>query len=274
MYSRCPDAKFAILVVALCCAATASAASRELRVCADPDNLPYSHRDETGFENRIARVIADELHAELSYTWVPLQRGFVRKTLNAGLCDVLIGVPSGFDPVLTTAAYYRSAYVFVHRSDRPAPESFADPALQRARIGVPLVGDDGAATPPGHAVISLGMTHNVAGYTAYGDAPQAQRMVAAVASGELDLAIVWGPQAAYYARMQPTPLKLAYIPPPDGLPVPFEFSMAMAVRKRDGARRAELDAVIQRRRKDLDSILQSYGVPRTDPTTAAQERAK
>jgi mxaJ protein len=270
MYSRCRNAGITLLLSVLFCAMTASAAPRELRVCADPDNLPYSHRNETGFENRIARVLANELRADLRYTWMPLQRGFVRKTLNAGLCDVLIGVPSDFDPVLTTHPYYRSAYVFVYRSDRPGPTSFADPALRRARIGVPLVGDDGATTPPGHAVAALGMTDNVAGYATYGDSPQAQRMIAAVASGELDVAIVWGPQAAYYAGLQPAAMKLAYVPPPPGLPVPFEFSMAMGVRKRDAALRSELNAAIERRRKDLDAILRTYGVPRADLTPAGE----
>src|SRR5215207_866793 len=130
MSSRCPEV-FAMLAIAvaslLAPARAAEPASPVLRVCADPDNLPYSAGDESGFENRIARLVADDLQAELRYAWQPLQRGFVRKTLGDGLCDVLIGVPAGFDRVLTTRPYYRSGYVFVNRSAGTPLRAFDDP---------------------------------------------------------------------------------------------------------------------------------------------------
>src|SRR5437016_1043323 len=101
-----------LLLISLFCVSSA-AQPRELRVCADPDNLPLSHEDGSGFENRIAQAIADEMGAELHYEWMPLRRGFVRKTMGAGLCDVFIGIPKDFERVLTTRAYYRSSYVLV-----------------------------------------------------------------------------------------------------------------------------------------------------------------
>src|SRR6195256_6637604 len=100
----------AAAILALACA---TAQARELRVCADPDNLPLSHEDGSGFENRIARLVAADMNADLRYEWMPLRRGFVRKTMGAESCDVFIGVPKEFAPVLTTRAYYRSSYVFV-----------------------------------------------------------------------------------------------------------------------------------------------------------------
>jgi mxaJ protein len=253
----------------------ASAAQRELRVCADPDNLPYSHDDRSGFENRIAAIVAEELGATLTYTWYPQRRGFMRNTLNAGVCDVVMGVPSGLDLALTTAPYYRSPYVFVYRADTRAPyRSFDDPRLKTARIGVQLIGDDLAATPPGHALASRGIVKNVSGFPVYGERPQAELMIEALARGDLDVALIWGPQAAYYARRQALALALTPVPPSvTGLSgVPFEFSMSMAVRKSDAALRTELDSVIERRGADIDRVLREYGVPRTDRAATSHAR--
>ena len=114
MSSACRSAL--AVVVALCVAGVAQA--RELRVCSDPDNLPLSNQDGTGFENKIARLVADDMGAELSYEWLPMRRGFVRNTLGAGKCDVIAGIPSSFELAMTTRPYYRSSYVFVARRNR------------------------------------------------------------------------------------------------------------------------------------------------------------
>jgi mxaJ protein len=256
-----------VLLLAFC---TAHAAGRELRVCADPDNLPYSQEDGSGFENRIAALVASELHASLSYAWLPQRRGFVRKTLNAQLCDVIIGVPEHFELVRTTDPYYRSVFVFAYRADRGADyRTFDDAMLAKARIGVQLVGDDLAATPPGHALALRGLVNNVVGYVVYGDRPQAERMIDAVANEELDVAVLWGPQAAYFARRQRVPIKLTPAhAPADLFGMPFEYSIAMGVRKADVILQQDLNAVIPRRRPDIDAILREYGVPRADATYA------
>jgi mxaJ protein len=239
--------------------------ARELRVCADPDNLPLSHEDGSGFENRIAELVAAELGAELRYEWLPLRRGFVRKTLGAGLCDVFIGVPREFERVATTRPYYRSSFVFVEGPRARDVETFADPRLAKLRLGVQLVGNDLAATPPGYALARAGLTDNVRGYTIFGDGPAPQRMVAAVARGELDAALIWGPQAGFFAAHASPPLTVRVAHAPEGLDDQvFEFDIAMGVRRGDRALRDELDGVIARRRADIDAILARYSVPRTD----------
>ncbi|MDR6535265.1 substrate-binding domain-containing protein [Variovorax soli] len=237
-----------------------------LRVCAEPDNLPYSRQDQSGFENRIARLAADDLQLPLQYAWLPDRRGFVRKTLGANACDVIIGVPEGDERVLTTRAYYRSTYVFVQREDRtgdaPALSSFDDPRLPALRIGVQLVGNDLAATPPGYALARHGALRRVSGFTLNGDGPPALRMVRAVADGALDAAVVWGPQAGYFAAQAGTPLRMSPAPAPADLGMPFAFSIAMGVRKGDTAMQQRLDDFLRRRAADVDAILDAYFVPR------------
>ena len=243
----------------------AAAPARELRVCAEPDNLPLSHENGSGFENRIAEVVAAEMGADLRYAWLPMIRGFVRKTMGEGLCDVIIGVPRGFERVMATKPYYRSAFVFVDGPRARGIETFDDPRLARMKLGVQLIGNDLAATPPGHALARAGYSDNVRGYTVTGDGPAAERMVGAVARGDLDAALVWGPQAGYFAARshQPVEVRLARAPA-DLEGQPFEFDISMGVRRGDKALRDELDAIIERRRADIDAILASYHVPRTD----------
>jgi mxaJ protein len=260
-------ALFAPTVGAL--AADPSPQPQALRVCADPDNLPFSHENGSGFENRIARLVADDLKLPLVYEWLPDRRGFVRKTLGAGLCDVIAGVPVEFERTLATAPYYRSSYVVVERARRTEPiRTFDDPRLARMRIGVQLIGNDLAASPPGHALARHGHASNVRGYPIAGDEPSAARMVAALARGEIDAAFVWGPQAGYFARRAPVPLRVTPIKaPPDLGGQPFEFSIGMGVRRGDKALRDALDDVLRRRQADVATILAEFAVPRVDGGT-------
>jgi len=264
MSSRCPDLRAAFGALALACAgaAHAGASGPELRVCADPDNLPYSQRDESGFENRIARLVADDLGMRLSYFWQEQRRGFVRKSMGAGACDLFVGVPAGFDKVLTTRPYYRSTYVAVTRGDAPAFAGFAPEALRGRRFGVQLIGNDMAASPPGYALAKGGAVDNVTGFLVYGEGPAARRMTDALASGAIDVALAWGPQAAWFAHAARVPMTLARVAPPAGVAVPFEYSIAMGVRKGDTALRDRLDALLVRRKPDINAILDAYFVPR------------
>lgn len=259
----------ATLLTGLALAATTAWANDPrdaLRVCADPDNLPYSHEDGTGFENRIAQLLADDLKRPLAYTWLPDRRGFVRKTLGARLCDVIIGVPAEFERTLTTRPYYRSSYVLLERAGETKPiESFDDPRLARLRIGVQLIGNDLAASPPGHVLAGRGHVANVRGYPVIGAEPAAARMTAALSRGEIDAALVWGPQAGYYARRASVPLRLRVLSSPsDAAAQPFEFSIAMGVRRGDKALQQMLDDFIRRRQPDIDRILAEYAVPRVE----------
>jgi mxaJ protein len=266
-----------LLVASLLFAASATAAAppAELRVCADPNALPQSNERREGFENAIVELIAAELGRTVRYTWWPQRRGFVRHTLRARACDVVAGVPAGYALTLTTAPYYRSTYVFVQRADASAPvRSLDDPALRRLRVGVQLVGDDGVNTPPAHALTARGIVDNVRGYTVYGDYREpspAAAVVHAVATGEVDLALVWGPLAGYFAARAPVPLALAPLAPAPEPPLAFTFDIAMGVRKDDGNLRDELDAALARRRDDIGRILDAYGVPRA-PAPPAQRR--
>jgi mxaJ protein len=234
-----------------------------LRVCADPDNLPYSHRDGSGFENRIAQLVASDFGLPLEYAWLADRRGFVRKTLGAGLCDVILGVPANFERTLNTRPYYRSSYVLVEpAAHASSPATFADPRLRQWRVGVQLVGDDLATTPPGHALALSGAVQNVVGYPIPGEQPAAARIVQALARGELDAAFVWGPQAGYYVNHAPVPLRVHYVPPPAELKdQPFVFAIAMGVQRGDRALRDRLDDFIARRQADIARVLADYGVP-------------
>jgi mxaJ protein len=255
-----------LFVFAALVAATAQAQPQALRVCADPDNLPYSHQDESGFENRIARLIASDFGLPLEYAWLPDRRGFVRKTMGAGLCDLMVGVPVEFERTANTKPYYRSFYVLVETAgDASPPRTFSDPRLRRWRLGLQLIGDDFAATPPGHALALVGAVDNIVGFPIPGEQPAAERIVQALARGELDAAFVWGPQAGFYALRSARTLQLHYVAPPAGLhDQPFAFDIAMGVRRDDQALREKLDDFITRRQPDIDRILAEYGVPRRE----------
>lgn len=253
----------ALAAVALACGVAGAA---ELRVCADPNNLPFSNRAEEGFENEIARLVAKDLGRTVSYTWWPQRRGFIRNTLRARKCDVVIGIPSSFELAQPTAPYYRSTYVFVTRRDRHLTiRSFDDPILARLKIGVHAIGDDYANVPPAQALAKRGLARNVVGYSIYGDYSKPDppaRLIDAVARGEVDVAIAWGPLAGYFARKEGVPLDLAPVSPEVDLPfLPFVFDIAMGVRRGDDALRAALERVLTRRRPQITAVLRRYGVP-------------
>lgn len=234
--------------------------SRDLVVCADPDSLPFSHQDGSGFENRIAEIVAQDLRARLVYRWLPLRRGVVRKTLGARLCDVLMGVPADPVGVATTIPYYRSSYALVTRTDWGAPvSSFDDTRIRASRIGVPLIGADGAAVPPASALARRGILDNVVGFPVYGAQPVAQRMVDALADGRLDVAVGWGPTMGYYARRAKIPITLALAP--DETSAPESFSIAIAVRDDESDLRDDLSVAVDRERSRIDAVLTEYGVP-------------
>ena len=239
-----------------------AAAPGALRVCADPDNLPFSRADGSGFENRIAQLAAQDLGVPLSYEWLPDRRGFVRKTMGEDRCDVIIGVPVGFERTLNTKPYYRSTYVWVERArDGITPASFDDSRLEHLRIGVQLIGNDMAASPPGYALAHHGLIRNVVGFPIVGEQPSAQRMVDALVAGRIDGALVWGPQAGYFAQRAAVPLRIAPVSAPPETGQRFEFAIAMGVRRGDEALRVALDDFIRRRQTDIDRILADYAVP-------------
>jgi mxaJ protein len=247
-------------------AAPTATGATALRVCADPNNLPFSNERGEGFENRIAELIARDLGQHVEYTWFPQRRGFVRNTLNAGLCDVVLGVPAGYEMVTTTRPYYRSTYVFVTRHDRGLRiTSLDDPRLRRLRVGVHMIGDDYANTPAAQALARRGLAANVVGYTIYGDYSKPNppaALIDAVARGDVAVAVAWGPLAGYFARHSTVGLDVTAVTPQVDRPsLPFAFDIAMGVRRRDTTRLATLQRELDRRRPDIARILAEFGVP-------------
>ncbi|CUT14187.1 Bll6196 protein [Bradyrhizobium sp.] len=263
-----------VLGLLLAFATTAAPATEgELRVCADPNNLPFSNSAEAGFENRLAAMMAEHFGQQVSYTWWAQRRGFIRNTLKAGRCDVVMGVPSGYDLVETTKPYYRSSYVFVTRQDQHLElSSLLDPRLHHLAIGVHLIGDDGNNPPPAQALGEQGIVDNVRGYSIYGDYRQADppaRLIEAVESGSLDVAAAWGPLGGYFAQRSPVPLTVTPIRDYERFaPQQFQFAIAMGVRKGDDALRDRLNAFIDEHRSEITSLLRSYGVPLVDQPVA------
>lgn len=230
---------------------------RVLRVCADPNNLPFSNEREEGFENRLAHLVAHDLGARLEYTWWAEHRSFVKNALNSGKCDVLTGIPATMPGVAATQPYYRSTYVFVSRNLHV--NSLDDPRLEKWRIGVHMVGDDYA--PPSVALARRGLAANVVGYSLfgkYGDPNPPARLVESVAKGDVDAAIVWGPFAGYFGKG----LEIAPVTPAMLLGVPFTYAISMGVRAADSALRDELNGVLTRECAAIQTLLSEYRVPR------------
>ena len=281
----CPMKQLAIAFLLF----AAPAEARVLKVCADPNNLPFSNEQEEGFENKIVRIVADELHADIQYVWHAQRRGNVRQTLNAGECDVIPGVAEfGLER-------RRQRGLIIARPTLPlcgtvrwtaCRSTFDDPRLSKLKIGVQLIGDDGSNTPPAHALTSRGLVANVRGYTIYGDyelmTPQSPS-VDAVAHGDLDIAYVWGPTAGYFAKREPVKLSLAPVPLADGPMLPMVFDISMGVRRDDVALRRELDTALAKRAFDIRAVLHelrcaatrhALAEPQADPQRSAVSRAR
>lgn len=255
-----------VLSASAALAEEAGSQGKALRVCADPNNLPFSNEAREGFENKLADMVASDLSEKVEYTWWAQRRGNIRNTLKAGTCDVIMGVPADLGMVETTRPYYRSTYVFVSRAGSgDAISSLKDARLRSLTIGIQLIGDNGFNTPPAHALTSEGIINNLRGYTVYGDYRQANppaRIVEAVRNGEVDIAAVWGPLAGYFASRGGKPLVVTPVSDPNDFPVlRFQFDIAMGVRKGDEAFKNQLNAVIERRQPEITALLRSYGVP-------------
>lgn len=255
----------------------ASEPLRELVICADPGNLPFSNEQGEGFENRIAALVAQELGASVRYVWNATWKSSFLRPLRKGTCDVVMGVPQGLSGVAITRPYYTSTYVFVSRRDRALHlGSFDDSSLVGLKIGLHALGASGANTPPAHALARRGMTANVVGYLMWGDAtranPQAD-ILAAVAAGEIDTAVVWGPIGGYFARPYDDRLELYPVTTTTASPTDVQFAYPISVGVRDGneALRTELEQALDRQGPAIQAILHEFGIPLV-PTTPAIDR--
>jgi quinoprotein dehydrogenase-associated probable ABC transporter substrate-binding protein len=237
-----------------------------LRVCADPNNLPFSNTAGEGFENKLAQLVAERLGKGVAYVYYPGATGFIRNTLNAHLCDVVMGMPQGDDVVQPTNPYYRTAYAVVYRagSDLEGLKTLGDPRLGKGgRIG--LV----ANTPPGNVLARYGLLGSVKPYPLVVDtrvdAPAAD-MIRDLESGAIDAAILWGPIAGYHVKKSAGRLKEALLLEEKG--ARMSFRIAMGVRHSDQEWKRELNRLIAQNQREIDKILLDYGVPMIDETGA------
>jgi quinoprotein dehydrogenase-associated probable ABC transporter substrate-binding protein len=261
----------AALIVSIAAPALAQDAADTLKICADPNNLPFSNRAEQGFENRLAQIWAREAGTQVEYTWFPQRRGFERNTLNAEdterggfKCDVIVGVPSGYDLALTTRAYYRSTYALVYvvggKLDvANALDLTTLPLETRAtlRIGVFTPG------PAAEWLARHGLYDQMVPYSALDGDPDVypgKIIENELLAGELDAAILFGPIAGYFAA-RAAPTKVAVVPLRSEPGIQFEFAMAAGVRFGDRERRAELESLMARTAADTAALLAEFHVP-------------
>jgi quinoprotein dehydrogenase-associated probable ABC transporter substrate-binding protein len=246
-----------------------------LRVCADPNNMPLSNRNDEGYENRIAELLARDLGWKLEYTWFPQRMGFVRNTLKARdqdgehfKCDLVIGVPVGYQLTLTTPAYYRSTWAMVipkgkGLDDVRAPDDLLkiNPAvLKKLRFG--LVG----RTPPTDWLLSNNLIGQAVPVPTQSGDPEAypgEMIEKELAAGHIDIAFAWGPIAGYFAEHAQSPGMLL-VPFPPSQHIKFDYEIAMGVRFGEKEWRDRVAGLIARDQKEIDQILLSYGVPLLD----------
>jgi mxaJ protein len=240
--------------------------TRELTVCADPNNLPFSNKAQEGFENKIASLIARDMGAKLTYVWWAQRRGYARSTLNEEKCDMWPGVAKGVDRISTSRPYYHSTYVFVTRENAPLQGlTLDDERLRSLKIGVQMIGNDAMNTPPAHSLSRRGIVDNVRGYMLYGNYetpnPPAA-IVDAVAKGDVDVALVWGPLAGYFAARSTVPLRLEHVTPViDDAIWPMTYGISVGVNRRNPALLAEVEKILDGEQPIIDTILSTYAVP-------------
>jgi quinoprotein dehydrogenase-associated probable ABC transporter substrate-binding protein len=233
-----------------------------LRVCADPANMPFSNQAGEGFENKIAELFAGKLGVPVLYTWFPQATGFIRNTLGAHRCDVVIGFVQGHELVQNTNHYYESAYVLLYPegSDLEGITTLGDPRLVNKRIGVV------AGTPPATIVTLAGLMGAAKPYPLVVDrrfSSPAEDMIADIAKGEIDAGILWGPIGGYYAKASPIPLRL--------VPLIHEtvgprmvYRITMGIRRNEPDWKHQLNELIAENQDEINRILSDYGVPLLD----------
>lgn len=245
-----------------------------LRVCADPDNLPFSNSRLEGFENRLVDLIAIELGRPVSYTWIRRRPEFARHTLRVDRCDMILGVPVTSQLTLPTVPVYRTGYVMVYRADRGQDfQSLDDPRLSRLRVGVHVGAEDYAGSPA-RALFSRRI-RNVSFFTVYRDDPVPDNpdpLIRAVAAGDVDVAIAWGPVAGYFSPAESVPLKIVPITRASDLTLLPMQEVSLGVRHGDDSLKAQLDMVLQRREPEILSLLQYYHVPSSAVVTSTLAR--
>ncbi len=237
----------------------------QLRVCADPSNMPFSTRKKEGFENKIAEIIGEELGVPVNYTWFPQSIGFIRQTLDKKRCDVIIGYVATHELVLNSNPYYRTSYVLVHRKGEfDGFKSLDDPRLKDKKIGVI------AGTPPVDVLAENNLLDNIKSYHRMVDRryfSPAEEMLGEISEGKLDVGLLWGPIGGYFAK-KASP-ELAVVPLINEKVGPrMAYRITLGVRRREKVWKRQLNRILRRRQEDINKILQEYGVPLLDDNGA------
>ena len=249
-----------------------------LRVCADPDNLPSSNSAGEGYENKLAELLAQAWNSKLVYVWWAAPRGLFSRALNGQYCDVVMQAPAlvGFDMAGVTRPYYKASYVFAQRPDAPhLVVDLDDPALKTMKIGVHLYANDAENSPPAMVLSHHGVVGNLVGFgTAFsGGRDHPEDIVKALVDGTVDVAMVWGPIAGYYAKQLGIPLTMTSIPDDTASQTPMTYNMGLAVRRRDRALKDSLERFLTAKAPDIRAVLESYGIPllplAADPSTGS-----
>lgn len=233
-----------------------------LRVCADPRNMPFSNEKGEGFENKLAELFADKLHKKLDYIYYPQATGFVRNTLGAHRCDVIMGFPQGNDLVQGTNPYYRTAYALIARQGSGLDDVtlLEDARLKGKHIGVV------AGTPPATNMAAAGLMANAKPYPLMIDTrvdSSAEAMIDDLTSGKIDAGILWGPMAGFYARKASQPLHVTPLVKETTGPH-LVYRIGMGVRPADQNWKRELNQLIQENQPAINRILLDFGVPLLD----------
>ena len=270
MTSKCAAALlFGLLGTALVTCAHAAEGQRvdlvnrtALRVCADPANMPFSNDRGEGFENKIAEIVAAELKVPVEYTWFPQATGFIRQTLFARRCDVVMGYAQGDELVLNTNPYYRSTYALVHRNgtELDGVDSLSDPRLKGKRIGVV------AGTPPANIMARLGLIQFAKPYPLVVDRRHdspGERMIADIQSGDIDAGVLWGPIAGFFASKGGDRLMIVPLLKEPGVPR-MAYRITFGVRNLEDDWKRQLNVLIAKRQGDIDAVLLQFGVPLLD----------
>jgi len=230
----------------------------QLKVCADPNNLPFSDEKQQGFENKIAALIGAELDLKVDYAWFPQVVGFVRNTLRAHLCDLVMGTVAGDDVMQTTNPYYFTTYVMFYRSDKGLSfEGPQDPSLRNLHLGVV------AGTPPADLLVRHDLMSHTKPYALTVDTraeSPTHQMVQDVVDGTIDVGFLWGPIAAYYRKRDGLPLTLVPIKDEPGA-ARMEYHIAMGVRANEPEWRRRINTAILKLQPEITAILRDYGVP-------------
>ena len=251
------------IVVTTAAGITGAAAGQVLRVCTDPDNLPFSNDKGEGFENKLAELIASKLDAKLEYTWFSEASGYVPNTIGRSACDLVMGYAQGTGLIDDTNPYYYASYILLYREDDSSlagVDRLSDARLKGKKIGYVQ------RTPPAsilamHGLMGTAMSFELGGN---GNASRAAaEMIAAIASGKLDAGILWGPLGGYYAQFSGVPLAIVPLVKETAGP-PVVYGITLGVRPNEPEWKHKINKVIAENQREINAILASYNVPVLD----------